>query len=311
MPNNDAPPLIDWLNRAFRYVRRSAPDTNFINRLFAQFFHVRTFGRLARISHPETFNEHIVQLKTSDAIREPLRCLTSDKEYAKTYIAGILGSGMTPKTLAVIKDAREIVEDRFPWPSVVKPTHSSQKVLIIRDKTDITAKSICEIKNWLSINFFEETREPQYKYLTPKIIIEEYIPSNGNAPEDVKVFCFQGMAKFMQVDFDRMTNHTRGLYAMDGTNLRIAYNRPASQRPFPFEGLAGEIKGIAERLAAPFSFVRVDLYVAQGRLWVGELTHTPVNGRGRFQPKEADRALGRLFQDASLDVMDLLTGIDH
>ena len=48
---------------------------------------------------------------------------------------------------------------------------------------------------------------------------------------------------------------------------------------------------MAERLAAPFEFMRVDFYVLGDRLLVGELTHSPGAGFGRFYPPEFSEQL--------------------
>ena len=45
-----------------------------------------------------------------------------------------------------------------------------------------------------------------------------------------------------------------------------------------------------------FDFVRVDLYEVGGKIFVGELTFTPVGGSARWIPKEIDERLGRLWQ---------------
>lgn len=52
---------------------------------------------------------------------------------------------------------------------------------------------------------------------------------------------------------------------------------------------------IARKLARAFCFVRIDLYVIGHKVYVGELTHLPENGKGRFYPKQADFQLSSLF----------------
>ena len=49
---------------------------------------------------------------------------------------------------------------------------------------------------------------------------------------------------------------------------------------------------LAEKLAAPFPFVRVDFYVNHGQIKFGELTFYPGNGTERFDPVEWDYKFG-------------------
>ena len=45
-----------------------------------------------------------------------------------------------------------------------------------------------------------------------------------------------------------------------------------------------------------YNFARVDLYEVNSRIFVGELTMTPVGGTGRFAPNWWDRKLGDLWK---------------
>ena len=49
---------------------------------------------------------------------------------------------------------------------------------------------------------------------------------------------------------------------------------------------------IAEKLAKPFIFVRVDLYVIQNKIYFGELTFHPDSGFTIFSNKKYDYELG-------------------
>ena len=58
-----------------------------------------------------------------------------------------------------------------------------------------------------------------------------------------------------------------------------------------------EMITIAEKLAKPFPFVRVDLYEdGDGKIYVGELTFTPFSGTKPFNPIEWDYKFGELLK---------------
>jgi hypothetical protein len=56
-----------------------------------------------------------------------------------------------------------------------------------------------------------------------------------------------------------------------------------------------EMLALAKKLAQPFGYLRVDLYVHQDKVYVGELTVTPGAGTYVFVPKDWDRSLGERF----------------
>lgn len=55
------------------------------------------------------------------------------------------------------------------------------------------------------------------------------------------------------------------------------------------------MKEIAEKLAADFPFVRVDLYNINGNIVFGEMTFYPWSGYVKFSPDSFDFELGRNF----------------
>jgi hypothetical protein len=52
---------------------------------------------------------------------------------------------------------------------------------------------------------------------------------------------------------------------------------------------------IAEQLAHSFDFVRVDLYCVDGKVYFGELTHTPSGGLFTWSPPDFDAAMGAMW----------------
>ncbi len=49
---------------------------------------------------------------------------------------------------------------------------------------------------------------------------------------------------------------------------------------------------LAERLAAPLKFARIDFYDISGRIYFGEITFFPGNGTEEFTPMEWDEKIG-------------------
>ncbi len=59
---------------------------------------------------------------------------------------------------------------------------------------------------------------------------------------------------------------------------------------------------MAPRPAAPFSFPRVDISVARGRVEAGASTRRPQPAPDAFGPAGLDRRLGRLVRDPEREV---------
>ena len=161
---------------------------------------------------PVKFNDHLFAWKTSDACYDPLIQFVTDKEYAKLYIAATAGKEYVTKTYRILRskeDLKEFSLDRFPC--ILKPTHSSGQVLVCPDAS--TTLDRAELEKWFEIDYYKSKREPNYRHLAPKIIVEEFFSEDSRTvPNDYKIFCIRGIPKFIQVDGDRFSGHTRNLY---------------------------------------------------------------------------------------------------
>lgn len=64
------------------------------------------------------------------------------------------------------------------------------------------------------------------------------------------------------------------------------------QKPKGFE----QMLAVAERLAAEFPHVRVDLYNVEGRTWFGEMTFYNASGYMKYDPDSFDSKIGEKFR---------------
>ena len=153
------------------------------------------------------------------------------------------------------------------------------------------------LKNWFEIDYYKGSREQNYKYLRPKVIVEEFFSEDGHtAPSDYKIFCFNGVPKFIQVDSDRHTHHSRNFYDTSWNLLPFTLIYPRKleidHRPVQLDNMLD----IATKLSRPFSFIRVDMYTDDSEVKVGELTNCPESANSKVTPSTAEFTLGRLFE---------------
>ena len=133
-----------------------------------------------------------------------------------------------------------------------------------------------------------------YKDIMPKITCEQYIEQMDGNLLDYKFFCFHGKVAYIQVDFDKTTNHSTSFYNRQWEIMDFTYDKPGHEPIAKPEGFE-KMMAIAEKLAQPFIFVRVDLYNINAKIYFGELTFYPNSGLGIFTPQEWDGKFGKLL----------------
>lgn len=79
---------------------------------------------------------------------------------------------------------------------------------------------------------------------------------------------------------------------MEFKRLNMRMKDPNSNIIPPKPALFESLKEIAKKLSAGIPFVRVDMYVINGRIYFGELTFFHNAGFTRVYPKEWEKTLG-------------------
>ena len=281
---------------------RNLPRNSWGNREFARRRFVRRHNRPPPLAPKlQRLTDHVYRIKVDGTLTDPLRQFVTDKEFAKLYVEHMVGPGYLPETYQILRntdDIKSFTIDQIPC--VLKPTHLSGAVLFCMEKSEIIDRNLLHI--WLNTKYYHISREANYRYLRPKIIIEEFLSENDcSIPKDYKFFCFHGVPKLIQLDEGRFSHHTRNFYDMRWNRLPMTYGYPSGPKndvpPF-----LEEMSEIASRLAEPFSFVRVDLYTSRVGIRVGELTFCPEGANVPILPHVADIELARLFDpDYQLD----------
>lgn len=151
---------------------------------------------------------------------------------------------------------------------------------------------------WLSASFYENGREWAYKNVEPRILVEEYVDDGcgDKAPNDYKMFVFDGKVALIQADVGRFSTHLRNFYDTDWNqiDLRVKYPPVTSGMPRPKH--LPEMIRAAERLCRDIDFIRADFYDTEHKIYFGELTTTPEGGLAVFEPATFDAYLGSLWK---------------
>ncbi len=254
------------------------------------------FGHLPNVLAPRTFNEKIQARKIFD--RRPLFALWADKMAARDWVTGIIGASVLPELLHVTQDASTIPFDRLPYRYVIKASHGSGWVRIVRDGFSVDRNEvIAECNQWLSLNYSHLNHERIYRKIKPRIMIEEFLENDaGDVPEDLKFYTFGGKVHIIQIDVGRFGLHRRNIYDRNWNRLQVQLTVPNYPGEIEPPRMLKEMIRVAEKLSRGIDFVRVDLYQTINGIRFGEMTPSSGNGLNRFAPAHFDRFMGSLWK---------------
>jgi hypothetical protein len=251
-------------------------------------------GVYPKILCPKTFNEYLQHSKLFWRRRRHTRM--ADKIECRKYVEKKIGLAYLTRLLWVGDDIRNAMKHELPDSFVIKSNNASGTNLIVYDKNqfDWTAAYVTTQK-WLQLDYARHYVEWQYRWIKPKLLIEELlVDEKGSIPLDYKFFCFYGKVKFVQIDFDRFTSHKRAMVDDDFNLLPFGFKFPRYSGEVKKPDNFDEMKNLAEKLADREKFARIDFYDV-GKPVFGEITFHPEAGTGKFDPDEWDLRLGSLF----------------
>lgn len=249
------------------------------------------FGKKLDLENPRTFNEKLQWLKLYD--RKPEYTRMVDKYETKQYVAEKIGEEYIIPTLGVWECFDDIDFDGLPDQFVLKCTHDSGGLVIVRNKAELdkeAAKSI--IEKSLKKNYYYSGREWPYKNVKPRILAEVFM---GNAMRDYKFYCFHGEPRMLYISEGLEDHKTARISFLTldwqfsefkRTDYRAFDQLP--QKPENFE----EMLELARTLSSGMHFLRVDLYSIENHIYFSEVTFTPCSGLMPFEPEEWDTYMG-------------------
>ena len=206
------------LAKRLRYMLRILPDEAYI-----QLNYILKFHRKANLDNPTTYNEKLNWLKLHD--HNPLYIKMVDKYKMKKYVSEKIGEGFTIPTLGLWKDVESINFEALPDQFVMKCTHDSEGIVIVKDKSKLDFKKTrINLKKLLNQNFYYAGREWPYINVKPRILAEQYMEdSKFHELRDYKFFCFNGEPKVMFIASGKEAGTmTCDFYDMEFNRLDIA-----------------------------------------------------------------------------------------
>ena len=246
------------------------------------------------LDNPQTYNEKLQWIKLYD--RKPEYTAMVDKFEAKRIAANLIGDKYIIPTLGVWDRFDDIDFDSLPNQFVIKCTHDSGGLVIVKDKSKMNMEAARKkITRCLGHNFYWGQREWPYKNVKPRVIVEVYMEdSETKELRDYKFFTFNGnvMALFIATERGASEETKFDFFDAEFNHLPLLNGHPNAdmmpKKPAQFELM----KELARKLSMGLPQIRVDLYEVDGKVYFGEFTFFHWSGFKPFVPEEWDYKFG-------------------
>ena len=253
---------------------------------------------------PITFNQKIQFRKLYDS--NPLYSICADKYRVREYVKEKIGEEYLIPLYLVTDKLTEEQWEKLPNSFVAKANHNSGPVQIVKDKTKVNKKEIIrELNNQLKLDYGILSMEKYYSDIPKKIIVEKFLKDNEREMlQDIKIHCFND-GKSKRYFFDLCSRESVGgevlsvLYDENWTNLKVTAGNldiKDYEKPKNLENLLE----IAKKLSEDFSYIRVDLYNINEKIYFGELTFCENSGFGKFTDEKWDYKFGSYWKQKKL-----------
>lgn len=252
------------------------------------------FGKKLNLDNPQTFNEKLQWLKLYD--RKPEYTKLVDKYEVKSIIAKEIGEKYIIPTIGVWNRFNDIDFNSLPNQFVLKCTHDSGGLVIVRDKSSMDiAYAKKKIEQSLKQNYYYSGREWPYKNIHPRIIAEKYMYTpNSQELNDYKFMCFNGKCQMCFTCTERYSSDDVKVtfFDLEWNELPFERHHKKSEVSIPKPRKLEKMIQLSEKLAKNIDFVRVDFYEIENEVYFGEMTFYPGSGLEPFQPEIWDKKMG-------------------
>lgn len=270
-------------------ISRFIPDKIYIKMLYKH-----RIGKDIDLGNPVLFNEKLNWIKLYD--RNPKYTMMVDKYAVRQYVADTIGEEYLVPLIGAWDSADEIDFSTLPEKYVLKPNNCSS-VFIYRDgkfvnKKNEPVESSDEVRKLLDRemkhNYYQYSREWQYKNIKRKIICEKYMEnSDGVSPLEYEVFCFNGKPRIIRILSNRFNDSKMVLthYDTEWNHLDMTVNDNPNDDIFEKPSFFDMMIDFSKKLSKDTKLVRVDFNFWDGKLYFGELTFFDSGGFSKFLPE--------------------------
>jgi len=258
--------------------------------------YLRFHKQLPNLIAPKTFTEKQVLFKFFGPIPAPS---PSDKLRSAGYLPQKLRHKVTIPQRPWICDRPGLpAEDELPAGAYYfKSNHSSgtNMPVTLPASDQLRTEAATLSAEWLTKVHDERRSLWWYETMPRNIYIEEDLShEDGDAP-DWKFFVVNGRVALFQVDTGRQTHHIQTIYDRDGNFIeKELYFR--SGNPVSIPDCLPTMVQVAEGIGQNFDFIRVDMFLRNDKIYLGEITLVPNGATNKIRSAEIDAQLGTAWQ---------------
>ena len=279
-----------------RWLLKSRPYLNDETQI--KLIYKKRFGVYPNLDNPKNFNEKNNWRKLHE--RKDIYIQMVDKYTIKDIVKERCGEGYTFKLLNSWDNAEDVNISNLPDKFVLKVNHAGG-IQVCRDKNTFDLNKVKKkLSKSLKENYFLFNREWPYKNVKRKVIAEEYMGENLT---DYKNYCFDGKLTYTLVwknvskkDGSKPEPYFCGAYDTNWnkTDLKLDYpslENELIEKPKCYD----ELKAVCEKMSKDIPFVRVDTYIIDNHVYVGEMTFFPWGGFQKFKDENWNNKLGDMI----------------
>lgn len=233
-----------------------------------------------RLDPPVGFNDLIIHRLLYD--RDPRLKIVCDKLAVREMIRDRLGATYLIPLLGTWNDPRDIDWQSLPDQFVLKPTHSSGPIAIVPYLVERVPEKLAGMaRDWLRHDYFDSSLEWGYRDLPRRLMAEALLRGpDGLAPVEAHVLTFGGQVALIRILTGIKSTPTRRNDWFDRNGTRLDnFSGEVEQSGINLDQRdIDAIVKASERMSAGFDHLRVDMYLTDNGLKIGELT--PYHGAG-------------------------------
>lgn len=235
-----------------------------------------TYKRWPDIKEPKDYSEVLLAMKISGPSMLQIHCC--DKAGVKDYCKSIGLKNHIIEPYDVCRKVSELRLSEYPMPYVVKVSNASKWNFVVRSNADISFTqeqlNICQHRDY-RIYY----REPCYDPKVRTYVVEPWIEVDGHSLADYKVFCFNGEPVYIQYNYPDSVEKERIILDFENRPHPYVFSTGTYAKSVPdIRDILPQLYDIVKKVCEPFVYVRVDCYVINSKVYVGEMTFYPSGG---------------------------------
>ena len=247
------------------------------------------------LKNPIRYTEKLQYLRLKVYPKNDLVSKCASRDGVREYLKEINEEDKLIPIYGIFDRFDDIDFSKLPDQFVMKCTHASGFNYLVKNKDELDIKKLRKMFNkFLKTDYGKKTVEPHYSKIKPRIIIEQAITDLSSLPDEYKIHVFNGKAKYLYLVTGRGKDIKYNNYYIDWTPFNEAQfngwdtSEEQLKKPEQFDDMVK----FAEKIASPFPFVRVDLYLINNKIYFSEMTFTPAKGTLIFDDDKADFEIG-------------------